>query len=354
MISTGVYYPTHRLNSAQIELIGKLHGAARERYQRAVEGIAALPLVILVLLAALAVEFSLLLETMKNIADPGNGEDPDHPILLMALSSFIAIIALHILTRQVGGDKLNRAMLSFAVVALLLFLLGFGLILSMSNFNVAVEWFFNTPQKDQLDSVASRFGSGETESNLAVVLKDGFRQYGNLAALILVALGLGGVFFLSVVVSHYLIGKFLEIAGNYMLAKNKFEESTRLKTAILEADQRLGKLAQVLEDFDNITPDKAVGDAANKLMSRATDALSHSRKILQAAKLNRPDKHENPLSGLGSRILGIPNESGTINIPVLEDQIGKIDAAIGENAILEIVEEEAQRELEFSRVSQGE
>ena len=90
-----------------------------------------------------------------------------------------------------------------------------------------------------------------------------------------------------------------------MHAKNKIDESFRLKTAILEADERLGKLAQILEDFDNITPDRAVGDAANKLMRTATAALSHSRKILQAAKLNRPDNHENPLSGLGSKILGI-------------------------------------------------
>ena len=355
MITSGVYYPTHRLNSAQIELIGSLHGAAREQFQRAIEGIAALPLVLAVLLAALAVEFNLLLHTMKILLDPGTGEAPSQPIMFLALSSFIAIIALHILTRQVGGEKLDRAMMSFGVVALILFLLGFGLILSMTNFDIASRWLLQPPSSaSQIDAVLGNPNADGGETSLAIAMRNGFGEYGNLTALILVSLGLGGVFFLSVIVSHFLIGKFLKLTGNFLHAKNKIDESSRLKTAILEADERLGKLAQVLEDFDNITPDRAVGDAANKLMRTATTALSHSRKILQAAKLNRPDNHENPLSGLGSKILGIPNESGTINIPVLEEQINKIDAAIGEDVIHEIAEEEARRELESNTINQGE
>lgn len=355
MIASSVYYPTHRLSPEQIGLIGSLHSAAREQFQRSVEGMAALPLVILVLLAALAVEFNLLLHTMKILLDPGTGEAPSQPIMFLALSSFIAIIALHILTRQVGGEKLDRAMMSFGVVALVLFLLGFGLILSMTNFDIASRWLLQPPSStSQIDAVLGGPNADGTETSLAIALRNGFGEFGNLTALIFVSLGLGGVFFLSVIVSHFLIGKFLKITGNFLIAKNKVDQSGRLKDAILEADERLGKLAQRLEDFDNVTPDKAVGDAANKLMRRATAALSHSRRILQAAKLSQPDKHENPLSALGAKILGIPNESGTINLPVLEEQINKIDAAIGEDVIHEIAEEEARREIESNTINQGE
>lgn len=355
MITSGVYYPTHRLNASQVELLGNLHSAAREKFRRSVEGIAVLPLVIFVLVAALAVEFGLLHHTMERLfLDSGTGEDHSLLIMLLALSSFIAIIALHIFTLQKGGEKLNRGMMSFGVVALIIFLLGFGLILSMSNFETSLDYFFSGGTGNQQQTETMAGGTNEVNQSEAQAkdLGESYGAYGKLTALTLVSIGLGCVFFLTILVSHFLIGKLLQLTGAYLRAKNKYDQSNELKTAILAADERLGELAQILEDMDNVTPAKAVGDAANKVMSRATIALSHPRKILQAAKLNRPDKHENPLSGLGAKILGIPNESGSINIPVLEDQINKIDAAIGEDVIHQIAEEEAQRELEANNFSQ--
>ena len=81
-----------------------------------------------------------MLHTMQTLLDDGTG---NQPITLLALASFIAVMALHVLTRQPGSEALHSWIMRLGLVALGLFVLGFGLIVAVTNFEVAASMLFD-------------------------------------------------------------------------------------------------------------------------------------------------------------------------------------------------------------------
>ena len=323
-----------RLRSHQMEMISVLHGAARKAFLLAAAGLSALPLILLVLAAALAVEFQLMLHTMVTLLDDGTG---NQPITLLALSSLIAIVALHVLTRQPESEAIHRWMMRLGLVALVLFLLGFGLIVAMTSFEVAAAMLFDPSSGiEGLDSwLAGTDGSPDDES-LASILRDLFAEYGGLVALVFATLGLGGVFFLTVLVSHFLIGLALKLAGEFIVELTLFKESGELKTTMLAADAALGGVMQYLADQEAVSPASMMREAVAVLSAKANSELSYPRRVVQASELLKPDADGDPLAGLGSKLLGLPDEVGTLDVPALKTLLADLDQAISEDALFDI------------------
>lgn len=323
-----------RLRPHQIEMIGALHGAARKTFLLAAAGMAALPLILLVLAAALAVEFQLMLHTMVTLLDDGTG---NQPITLLALSSLIAIVALHVLTRQPGSEAIHRWMMRLGLVALVLFLLGFGLIVAMTSFEVAAAMLFDPSSGiEGLDAWLADSDSDAEDDSLASFLRDLFAEYGGLVALVFATFGLGGVFFLTVLVSHFLIDLALKLAGEFVAALTRVKESATLKAAMLAADAALGAAAQQLSNQESVSPASAVREAVAMLSAKADRALSYPRRVVQAAALLKPGADGDPLAGLGSKLLGLPDEVGTLDVPALKTLLADLDQAISEDALFDI------------------
>jgi len=326
--------PVTRLRPHQIEMIGALHGAARKAFLLAAAGLAALPLVLLVLGAALAVEFQLMLHTMVTLLDDGTG---NQPITLLALSSLIAIVALHVLTRQPGSEAIHRWMMRLGLVALVLFLLGFGLIVAMTSFEVAASMLFDPATGiDGLDSWLADADGAPDDESFVEFLRDLFADYGGLIALLFATLGLGGVFFLTVLVSHFLIGVALKLAGEFITALTRMRESARLKAAMLAADAALGAAAHKVAGHDAVSPVTAVREAVATLTAKADSALSYPRRVVQAAALMKPDEAGDPLAGLGSKLLGLPEEVGTLDVSALKTLLADLDQVISEDVLFDI------------------
>lgn len=323
-----------RLRPHQIEMIGALHGAARKAFLLAAVALASLPFVLVVLAAALAVEFQLMLHTMVTLLDDGTG---NQPITLLALSSLIAIVALHALTRQPESTAIHHWMARIGLLALVLFLLGFGLIVAMTSFEVAAAMLFDHATGiEGLDSwFADTEGQTEEES-LASFLRDLFAEYGGLLALVFATLGLGGVFFLTVLVSHFLIGLAFTLAGDFLVARSRVRESATLKATMLAADAALGAAAQEVAKYEALSPVTAVRQSVATLSAKANVALSYPRRVVQAATLMKPDEAGDPLAGLGSQLLGLPYEVGTLDVPAFEDLLTDINQSISEDALFDI------------------
>ncbi|MBK1639978.1 hypothetical protein CKO24_13100 [Rhodothalassium salexigens DSM 2132] len=327
----------------QIEIIGALHGAARKAFLLSAAGLAALPLVLLVLAAALAVEFQLMLHTMVTLLDDGTG---NQPITLLGLSSLIAIVALHVLTRQPGSEAIHRWMMRLGLVALVLFLLGLGLIVAMASFEVAAAMLFDPATGiDGLDSWLAGTEREAEDESLVAFLRDLFADYGGLIALVLASLGLGGVFFLTVLVSHFLIGLALKLAGEFITALTRVRESARLKAVMLAADAALAAAAHKVARHNAVSPATAVREAVATLTAKADSALSHPRRVVQAADLIKPDEAGDPLAGLGSKLLGLPAEVGTLDMPALKTLLADLDQAITEDTLFDIALSVAINEL---------
>ncbi|MBB4212178.1 hypothetical protein EV659_108153 [Rhodothalassium salexigens DSM 2132] len=335
--------PITRLRPHQIEIIGALHGAARKAFLLSAAGLAALPLVLLVLAAALAVEFQLMLHTMVTLLDDGTG---NQPITLLGLSSLIAIVALHVLTRQPGSEAIHRWMMRLGLVALVLFLLGLGLIVAMASFEVAAAMLFDPATGiDGLDSWLAGTEREAEDESLVAFLRDLFADYGGLIALVLASLGLGGVFFLTVLVSHFLIGLALKLAGEFITALTRVRESARLKAVMLAADAALAAAAHKVARHNAVSPATAVREAVATLTAKADSALSHPRRVVQAADLIKPDEAGDPLAGLGSKLLGLPAEVGTLDMPALKTLLADLDQAITEDTLFDIALSVAINEL---------
>jgi len=323
-----------RLRPHQIEIISVLHSAARKTVLKSTAGLVALPLVLLVLGAALAVEFQLMLHTMVTLLDDGTG---NQPITLFALASLIAIVALHVLTRQPGSEAIHRWIMRLGLVALVLFQLGFGLIVAMTSFEVAAAMLFNPNAGiEGLDSWLADSDGAPDDESLVAFLRDLFADYGGLVALILATLGLGGVFFLTVLVSHFLIGMALKLAGEFVAALIPLKESGKRKTEIFEANDGLGEIAHDLKDHDAQSPATLVGEAVAILSAKADRALSYPRSVVQAAALMKPDEAGDPLAGLGSKLLGLPDEVGTLDVPALKTLLADLEQAISEDVLFDI------------------
>ena len=82
---------------------------------------------------------------------------------------------------------------------------------------VATAAFFS----ESNDAVLGNPNADGGETSLAIAMRNGFGEYGNLTALILVSLGLGGVFFLSVIVSHFLLGSFSSLQATFCMPRTK-------------------------------------------------------------------------------------------------------------------------------------
>lgn len=323
-----------RLRPHQLEIIGGLHGAARKAFLWSAAGLAALPLVLLVLAAALSVEFQLMLHTMVTLLDDGTG---NQPITLLALSSLIAIVALHVLTRQPGSEKLHRWMMRLGLVALVIFLLGFGLIVAMTSFEVASAMLFDPATGiDGLDAWLADGNGDPQPDSLASMLRDLFAEYGGLVALVFATLGLGGVFFLTVLVSHFLIGLALKLAGDFVTARTRMHESASLKEAMTKADAALGAAALSVADYEAVSPATGVREAVATLTAKADGALSYARRVVQAAGLMKPEDAHDPLAGLGSQMLGLPDEVGTLDVPALKTLLADLNEAVSEDALFDI------------------
>ncbi|SDR67653.1 hypothetical protein [Erythrobacter sp. HL-111] len=315
-------------------MIGALHGAARKAFLLAAAGLAALPLVLLVLGAALAVEFQLMLHTMVTLLDDGTG---NQPITLLALASLIAIVALHVLTRQPGSEAIHRWMMRLGLVALVLFLLGFGLIVAMTSFEVAASMLFDPATGiDGLDSWLADADGAPDDESFVEFLRDLFADYGGLIALLFATLGLGGVFFLTVLVSHFLIGVALKLAGDFVGALIPLKESGKHKAEIFEADAALGEIAHDLKDHDAQSPAAQVGEAVAILSAKADRALSYPRRVAQAEKLMKADDAGDLLAGLGSKLLGLPDEVGTLDVPALKALLADLEQAISDDVLFDI------------------
>ena len=72
------------------------------------------------------------------------------------------------------------------------------------------------------------------------------------------------------------------------------------------------------------------------LSAKADRALSYPRRVVQAAALLKPDADGDPLAGLGSKLLGLPDEVGTLDVPALKTLLADLDQAISEDALFDI------------------
>ena len=323
-----------RLQQFQIKFIAGLHSAARKTFLESMAGLAALPLVLLVLGASLTVEFQLMLHTMMTLLDDGTG---NQPITLLALSSLIAIVALHVLTSQPEGEIIDRWMMRLGLVALVLFLLGFGLIVALTSFEVAAAMLFNPDTGIAgLDNWLADANGAPDDENLITFLRDLIADYGRLAALVFATVGLGGVFFLTVLVSHFLIGLALKFAGDFLAALIPLRESGKHKDQIFETDAKLGETAHSLDDHAAQSPAALVGSAVATLSSTADRALRHPRRVVQAEKLMKADDAGDPLAALGSGPLGLPEEVSSLDMPALKALLADLEQAISEDVLFDI------------------
>lgn len=325
----------NQLRPHQRETLGNLHGAARASYLRACVGLAALPLVLVILAAALGVEFALMRHTMHTLLADGPG---DQPVLLLALSSLIAIAALHVLTCQPGSEALNRWIMRLGLAALILFLSGFGLIIAMTNYEVAASMLFApATELDQLDAWMNGAEQDpavqeETEASF----RDAFGEIGGLIALITATLGLGGVFFMTVLVSHYLIGLVLRLICGFLDSRMRWRESGHLIAQITAAEIALETATARLAGLEPDGSRAALRNIVATLTAIADDALACPRHIIQSAELMRIDERTDPLATLGLRVLGLPEELTSMNIPALNEQLKTVETAISEEALMAI------------------
>ena len=320
-----------RLRPHQLEIIGTLHGAARKDFVFSTARLTALPLVLAVLIAALAVELKLMLHSMQTLLDDGTGSQP---VTLLAMASFLAIMALRVLTRQPGSEAIHRWMMRIGLVALVVFLAGFGGLVSMSSWEVASAMVLHPGTG--IDGIDAWLDDGDTDpepESFALALRDLVSEYGGLVALILATLGLGCVFFLSVLVSHFLIGLALKLSGDFVTARTRMRESARLKAAMMNSDAELGAAAQHLAEAEATSPTAAVQMALATLTAKADQALSYPRRLVLSGELTRNDETGGPVAGLGSEFLGLPGDVGTVDLPALKARLAEIESAVNETAL---------------------
>ena len=50
----------------------------------------------------------------------------------------------------------------------------------------------------------------------------------------------------------------------------------------------------------------------------------------------KPEDAHDPLAGLGSQMLGLPDEVGTLDVPALKTLLADLDKAVSEDALFDI------------------
>ena len=322
------------LRPHQWETLSWLHGATRRDYLIKLGACSALLVIVPVLIAGLGLEFALMTHTLSVLLDVGG---PEQPVTLLSLSSLLAIAALHLITQRLGSERIHFWLTRVGLLVLVVFLSGFGLIVSLTSFEVAASALFNPETGlDALDAWIKGDTGSQDDGGFGQGLREAFGEIGGAIALVLSAMGLGGVFFLTILVSHFLIDQGLTIAGNYIRARLHHHESRRLLGKIKRKDAELRSAASELQRLRGISKAQLFNGVIGELVLRADRALAAARHTRQLSELVKKEDRDDPIGGLGLSVLGFQDESFAIDTEAFNAALAEVEGAVTEHALKKI------------------
>ena len=319
---------------SQWELLSSLNGTARQTYLTSAASCSALLIIVPVLIGALGLEYSLMAHTMSLLLDVGG---PDQPVTLLSMSSLLAIAGLHIIGRQMEDTKLHDWLARLGLLALAVFTIGFGLIVSLTSFEIAASVLFDP--ETGLDAIETWIEGADTtdeQDSIGLKIKKAFGELGGAVALVMASLGLGGVFFISMLISGFLIDRALKLTGTFIHARVHYKESSRLLDGIKQKDVALrGALAQH-HRLQAISKSQVVNEAVADLMIRADNALADARHARRLHELVKQEDRDDPIGSIGLSFLGISEEAFAVNSEAFKAELQRVEEAVSEDALKKI------------------
>jgi len=322
------------LRPLQWDLISRLHGSARRNYLAGAASCSGLLIIVPLLLCALGLEYALMAHTMNVLLDVGG---PEQPVTLLALSSLLAIAGLHIIGGQLKGTSLHDWLTRLGLLALAVFTIGFGLIVSLTSFEIAASVLFN-PQTglDAIDAWIEGNDAASDPESIGLKIKNIFGDLGGSLALVMAALGLGGVFFISMLVSHFLIVAGLSITQGFIEARVLFKESRRLFTQITENEKALRGAKAELRVLKSTSKAQIVNEAVAELVIASDRALAQARHASQLQGLVKEQDRDDCLGTIGLSLLGIQEEAFAIDSEAFKAELERVSDAVSEDSLRKI------------------
>ena len=322
------------LRPLQWELVSRLHGSARRNYLTSAASCSALLIIVPVLLCALGLEYALMAHTMNVLLDVGG---PEQPVTLLALSSLLAIAGLHIIGGQLQGTKLHDWLARLGLLALLVFTIGFGLIVSLTSFEIAASVLFNPETGlEAIDAWIEGNDAPADPESIGLKIKNAFGDLGGSIALVMAALGLGGVFFISMLVSHFLIVQGLRLARGYVDSRVVYKESRRLFNRITAKETALREAKAELKRLQSISKAQIVNEAVAELVITADRALAQARRAGQLQDLVKDHDRQDAIGTIGLSFLGIQEEAFAIDSDAFKAELDRVSEAVSEDALRKI------------------
>lgn len=325
---------TTLLQPRQWTVVSEAHGKARRSYMESAVMFSGLLVIVPVTAAALGLEYALMHHTMQVLLDV---QGVDQPITLLSLSSLFAIAGLHIIARQLDGTILNRVLSWIGVVAIAVFVTGFGLIVSMTTFEIAASVLFDPDTGlDDLNAWLGGDADPVQGKSLGNQLKEMFGEVGGTIALVFSSFGLGGVFYISMLVNHFLITLALQLTKTFLFERARYQMSRFLMGSMMAADAALRDATGVLDRLQSTPRAHIVHDATAELSCRADRALAEARRARRRYELIRTEDRTDPIGVIGLSVLGFEEEALAIDMEEFLRILSEVEESVSEEALKKI------------------
>ncbi|TCO75823.1 hypothetical protein [Chromatocurvus halotolerans] len=322
------------LRPHQVELLSRLDGNARRSYLASAAACTGLLIIVPVLILALGLEYALMAHTMNVLLDVGG---PDQPVTLLSLSSLLAIVGLTIITKQLQDTRLHDWLARLGLLALMVFIIGFGLIVSLTSFEIAASMLFDPETGlDAIEAWIDGAGTTADPESMGLKIKEAFGEFGGVVALIMASVGLGGVFFISMLVSHTLIDRGLTLTSNFIHARVHYRESSNLHDGINRKAVALQAAQAEHNRLQATSKSQVVHEAVADLVVEADNALAEARYARRLLDLVKQEDRDDPIGSIGLSFLGISEEAFAIDTEAFKAELQRIEVAASEDRLKKI------------------
>lgn len=276
------------LDAEQWSALAREHGAVRREHLKAAACLLTLAVTLPVFAATMLIDYYLVHSALSFVLFSSESS-----VDVLALSSVLCVAALHALwvwDDNEGKDRLQRWLPRLVRQSVRIYLLGFGWLLayvSLSNADVALD-------PDPLLLPSQDWSLPAIAKEWATSLFEAVKAAGGLIGVVLGALGIAGVFILSVFTGHVCVCTafghirwYLDVAPRFVTSARLLRQIRQLERACTEASHR-ASAARQRSDAD------IVRTAMAALTAVADEALLPHRqadRTAQLSPLNREGKH---------------------------------------------------------------
>lgn len=325
---------TTLLRPHQWSVLSEAHGKALRSYVESAVTFSGLLVIVPITAAALGLEYALMHHTMQVLLDV---QGVDQPITLLSLSSLFAIVGLHIIARQLDGTILNRVLSWIGGLAIAVFVTGFGLTVSMTTFEIAASVLLDPDTElDELNALLSGETEPVSETSLGDRLIESFGEVGGTIAVTAASCGLGGIFYISMLVIHHLVTLAFKNIRTFSIARMRYRTSRYFLNRIKAADAALREAVGVLDRLKGTPRTQIVHDITAELSCRSDQALAEARRARRRYDLIRAEDRTDPIGWIGLAVLGFEEEALAINVDEFLRILSEVEESVSEEALKKI------------------